>query len=346
MSGKPSPQELIALKGQEMRVDKLLELFSVRVRYAWTVREVTQALADVGLTTLPDFSTCNPYTAVQLVPLAVAPAETGDDEAAAQAEPLPSAALPQRLLIGDLPAACGGVASVTRNADLSQATYLMRHHGYAQIPVTSNMTTLHGVVTWRSLALMYENGKPSTLENAMQQDSLPVADTRQEFFSCLPQLTEHGYLLVRGQDGGLSGIVTHRTVIERFQHTARPFFLLGEIESLLRRWLGTALDGEAIRAVQNKRKVEDRTGKVEDLAFGDYVYLLNGNQRKQSMAEQADRNWAALGHPSLNREQFIHHLERIKAIRNRIAHFDAEPLPTADMRELTAFTALLRDYVG
>ncbi|MBT2452727.1 CBS domain-containing protein [Streptomyces sp. ISL-43] len=348
MKQRPSTEELLARKGTEMPIGDFLELFGVRVRRPWNVHDIAQALTDAGLATLPDFANCAPGDRVQIVALATTtPLTPGPDEGdAAGGDSLPSAALPQRLRIGDLPSARGGVRCVAATTALSQATYLMRHRGYAQIPVTTGMTTLHGVLTWRSLALMYERGKEPSLENAMEQDSLPVADVRQEFFACLSMLTENGYLLVRGEDGSLSGIVTQAHVVDRFESAARPFFLLGEIESLLRRWLGAKLAEDAIKAVQTNRKPEHRSGKVEDLMFGDYVYLINGEQKKQAIAQQADLNWGELQCDSLDRGQFIRHLQRVQEIRNRIAHFDAEPLPHESMRELTAFTALLRDYVG
>ncbi|MGA4839097.1 CBS domain-containing protein [Streptomyces sp. G45] len=345
---KPTTAELIALKGAELALSELLALYEVRVRQAGVIREISESLATAGLTTLPDFSTCPTLARVRLVPVAATtmgpPTET---DPAVPADPLPPGALPQRLLLGDLPSAVGGLQCVPRGAELSQATYLMRYEGYNQIPVVSNMTELHGVVTWKSIALMYENGWDLTLENAMQQESLPVFDSREDLFSCLPMLVDHGYVLVRGQDGRISGIVTYREIIRRFQNTARPFFLLGEIESLLRRWLGARLDAEAVQAVQaTNRKPEHRTGKVEDLMFGDYVLLLDGTQQKKpALAQRADANWNALGRPGLDRGQFVHHLQRVQAIRNRIAHFDDDPLPPEDMRDLTSFARQLRDCV-
>ncbi|MFE1341434.1 CBS domain-containing protein [Streptomyces sp. NPDC058733] len=238
---KPTTAELIALKGAELALSDLLGLYAVRVRQAGVIREISESLATARLTTLPDFSTCPSLARVRLVPVATTPTVEPEEDPAVPADPLPPGALPQRLLLGDLPSAVGGLQCVSRGAALSQATYLMRHEGYNQIPVVSNMTELHGVVTWKSIALMYENGWDLTLENAMQQESLPVFDSREDLFSCLPMLVDHGYVLVRGQDGRISGIVTYQEIVRRFQNTARPFFLLGEIESLLRRWLGARL---------------------------------------------------------------------------------------------------------
>ncbi|MFI8081460.1 CBS domain-containing protein [Kitasatospora sp. NPDC086009] len=324
----------------------MLDLFGVRIRNHQSVQLISESLADVGLATVPNFAVCHHRGTVDVVEQAAVALAEVDPEAGEEQETLPSQALPQRLHLGDLECARNGVAGVGLNASLTQATYLMRTHGYSQIPVTTGMATLHGVVTWHSVAKMYETGKAATLEQAMQKDSPPVADVRQEFFSCLPVIKEHGYLLVRGEDGCLSGIVTAEDVTERFEGAARPFFLVGEIESLLRRGLGAALDKEAIKAVQTNKKVDERSGLITDLMFGDYIKLLDGTQAKQALAEKADVNWATLGWVAMDRTQFVHHLKRVKEIRNRIAHFSEKPLPGDLLLELTSFTKLLRDFVS
>ncbi|MFG2722081.1 CBS domain-containing protein [Streptomyces sp. NPDC048416] len=348
MTTPPSGQDLAALKGRTVPVQDILDLFQVRVRDHRTVHRISQALTDAGLTTLPDFAVCSQRSTVDVVPLASVPAQFApvDAEEDESEEALPSAALPQRLLLGDIPSARRGLVSVGPGTPLPQTTFLMRTKGVAQVPVTTGMAQIHGVVTWGSVAKMYEAGKQPTLDNAMEKDSLPVADTRQEFFSALPVLREHGYLLVRGDDGCLSGLVTAADVTDRFEGAARPFFIVGEIESLLRRCLGAALDEDTIKAVQTNKKPEHRTGLVSDLMFGDYLKLLDGEQTKTALAERADANWKALKWANMPREQFIGRLKRVKDIRNRIAHFDEKPLPREMIDELTTFAKLLRAFVA
>ncbi|PJE95770.1 hypothetical protein CUT44_21130 [Streptomyces carminius] len=353
MTAGPDEQDLASLKGRTMPVRDILDLFRVRVRDHRSVHLISQALRDAGLTTLPDFAVCGLRSNVDVVPLTAVPARAtpagtgGEDEDGngdGDEEALPSHALPQRLLLGDIPSARRGVVSVNPGTPLAQATFLMRTEAVSQVPVTTGMAQIHGVVTWGSVARMYEAGKPPMLDNAMEKDSLPLSDARQELFAALPVIREHGYLLVRGDDGCLSGIVTAADVTERFEGAARPFFIVGEIESLLRRCLGAALDQEAIKAVQTNKKAEHRTGQVSDLMFGDYLRLLDGEQPKQSLAERADRNWEALKWPNMPREQFIGRLKRVKDIRNRIAHFDEKPLPEQMIEELTTFAKVLRAF--
>ncbi|MFI7870030.1 CBS domain-containing protein [Streptomyces salinarius] len=350
MTTRPHEWDVATLKGRTVSVQEILDLFKVRVRDHRTVHHISQALKDAGLTTLPDFAVCGLRSTVDVVPLAAVPAQRTPPEPEGEAdeadEALPSNALPQRLLLGDIPSARRGLTSVGPGTPLSQATFLMRTKGFSQIPVTTGMAQVHGVVTWGSVAKMYEAGKEATLDNAMEKDSLPVFDSRQEFFAVLPSIREHGYLLVRGDDGCFSGIVTAADVTDRFEGAARPFFIVGEIESLLRRCLGAALDTEAIKAVQTNKKPEQRTGQVSDLMFGDYLRLLDGDQTKQSFAERADRNWEALKWPNMPREQFVGLLKRVKDIRNRIAHFDEKPLPQEMIDDLTTFAKVLRAFAS
>lgn len=350
MTTRPHERDVASLKGRTVSVQEILDLFQVRVRDHKTVHRISQALTDAGLTTLPDFAVCGLRSTVDVVPLAAVPAQRTPPEPEGEAdeadEALPSHALPQRLLLGDIPSARHGLMSVGPGTPLSQATFLMRTKGFSQIPVTTGMAQVHGVVTWGSVAKMYEAGKKATLDNAMEKDSLPVFDSRQEFFAVLPSIREHGYLLVRGDDGCFSGIVTAADVTDRFEGAARPFFIVGEIESLLRRCLGAALDKEAIKAVQTNKKPEQRTGQVSDLMFGDYLRLLDGDQTKQSFAERADRNWEALKWPNMPREQFVGLLKRVKDIRNRIAHFDEKPLPQEMIDDLTTFAKVLRAFAS
>jgi hypothetical protein len=190
---------------------------------------------------------------------------------------------------------------------------------------------------------MYGTGAEPVLANAIVEDP-PVAHAHDDFFSLLPLVCEHGYVLVRAHNGRISGIVTGADITQRFDATAWPFFVVGEIEFRLRRCLGAKIGEDAIRGVQRYGK----TGKIADLMFGEYVKLLDGDQRNkhgkrvESLCAAADQNWQALGWTGVNRVQFVHQLDRVRNIRNQIAHFDPEPLSTQRSEELRQFVGLLR----
>ncbi|MCX4909559.1 CBS domain-containing protein [Streptomyces sp. NBC_00878] len=346
----PTEEQLLGLKGTMLPVPDLLALFGTRVRNDQTVLDISQALKTVGLSTVPYFATCNRRAKIHVVALASVVEETGSEIEGVDADEsedgygLSQGALPQRSFrIGDIPGALHGVESVTPDDQLTTATYIMRTKNYSQLPVLDGHYTLRGVVTWSSVARMYETGADPILANAMAEH-WSVAEAHQDFFSLLPMVSEHGYLLVRDSSGKFRGIVTAADVTQRFGATAWPFFAVGDIEFRLRKCLGTKLGPEAILAVQPDYK---QTGQITDLMFGDYVKLLDGNprsakQREQQRAARADQNWLDLGWPGVDRVQFVHQLDRVRQIRNKIAHFDPDPLSQQLTDELRQFVGLLR----
>ena len=334
-SQRPTREQLLGLKGKYLLVSDLLALFGMRYRSPQTVPIVLEALKDAELATMPSFATCGTKTSMLVVHAAAAPA-TAQDDAEAEGE-LGTGTLPQHSFkVGDIPTAGDGLVSVQPSDTLAQATTLMRTKNFSQLPVIAGTSDLRGVVTWSSIASRYEQGKTPTLANAMVTDDLPVAEVHQQLFSRLPAVAEHGYLLVRSNSGSLSGIVTASDIAARFQTTALPFFLVGEIEFRLRKCLGAKLTPEAIRAVQSKK-----TGQISDLMFGQYVRLL----RESPNNPDADNNWKALGWTVTDRTQFVHQLDRVREIRNAIAHFDTEPLPPERIDELREFSGLLKQLV-
>lgn len=337
----PSEQQLLDLKGRYIPVHQLLGMFRIRVRNEHTVLTISQALKHAGLFTVPYFATCSSATEVLVMPHQGTSETEMSDEADAAVEDLSPGSLPQHpLRIGDIPAAYAGVDSLPPSALLNQATFLMSMKNYSQLPIIEGRSNLCGVVTWKSVAMMYGTGGASDLAASMVEDA-PVVERSRDFFSALPLISEHGYVLVRKNDGEFTGIVTGWDIAERFDATAKPFFVVGEIEHLLRRCLGSKIRPDAIRAVQGSSRGKI-TGQISDLMFGGYVKLLQGDQKNAVLRAKADENWLALGWTGVDRIQFVHRLDRVREIRNRIAHFETEPLPAQFHSELTQFAGLLR----
>ncbi|MFF0035222.1 CBS domain-containing protein [Streptomyces mirabilis] len=345
----PSEEELLALKGQRMPLLELLTCFNTRVRNPQVNLHIEQLLKDAGLATLPYFATCSSQSEIHIVArettVAEQPTDAGVDEEQEDESGLLPGALPQQSFrIGDLPCAHAGVDSITSASNLTEATYIMYTKNYSQIPVLEDQYTVVGVVTWRSVAKMYGTGVDPVLGNAIVEDP-PIVHARDDFFAMLSTICEHGYVLVRAHNGRISGIVTATDITQRFDATAWPFFVVGEIELRLRKCLGAKMSEDAIRGVQRNDK---KTGKIADLTFGQYVMLLDGDQRNkhgqrlEAMCSAADQNWLALGWTGVNQVQFVHQLNRVRNIRNQIAHFDSEPLSQQRSEELRQFVGLLR----
>ncbi|MCO5996283.1 CBS domain-containing protein [Actinoallomurus rhizosphaericola] len=321
----PAPEDLLALKDRTVLLRDLLDLFGVRVRNFDTVPRIQQALAEAGLSTVPSFATCPATTEVHIVAAEAMPSvEDGDGE-----QDEPSSAVPQQSFkIGDLPSAQAGLTSVSPNTTLAQAIHMMLTRNFSQLPVIDGLSHLHGVITWSSIATRYATGKQPTLTEAMITDSLPIAEVHQELFAHLPAVSEYGYLLVRGNNGKFTGIVTASDITARFEVTAKPFFIVGEIEQRLRKCLGEALSADAICDVQPSNK---KTGNIADLMFSGYQRLL-----------KKDENWNALGWTGIDRPAFLHDLDRVRMIRNEIAHFDPGPLTDQKLTSLHRFVGLLK----
>jgi hypothetical protein len=244
-TGRPSREQLLELKGRSLPIAELLEMFGTRVRNHQTVPMILEALRGVGLDTVPSFTTCGFTAHILVVAQHVVPVP--EDEV--DEEVVPGTLPQQSFKIGDIPSACAGVDSVRSDALLSAATHMMRQKDYSQLPVIDGVSDLRGVITWSSVAAQYEKGVTPTLTNSMVKYEIPVAEIHQELFPRLPLLQQHGYLLVRDNSGRFAGIITGADITERFYRLARPFFLVGEIESASL-CLAPKLTGDPIRALK------------------------------------------------------------------------------------------------
>ncbi|MDW5330565.1 CBS domain-containing protein [Plantactinospora sp. KLBMP9567] len=188
----PTPQQIGALKGKKLPVSELLAMFGVRVRNHQTVPVIVDALRQVGLDTVPSFTTCNLGANVFVVA-----AEKADaTEAEVEEEDFQPGTLPQQSFkIGDVPSARAGVDSVPSTAPLHHAIHMMRQKNYSQLPVIDGTSHLKGVITWSAVAACYEQGKTPSLGTTMLTDDLPVAEVHQALFPHLTAVAEHGYVL-------------------------------------------------------------------------------------------------------------------------------------------------------
>jgi CBS domain-containing protein len=318
------PAYLTKMIGTSLPAGEFLALFGVRVRNHDNVARIGANLVEAAVATVPSFATCGGGAILHFIEASEVPACDADDE-----EELPTTALPHRALqVGDLPSARSGVMSVSPGTKLGIATLLMRENNYSQVPVIDGISTLRGVLTWSSIARIFENGMQPTLENAMITDTMSVAETHNQLLAYLPNVATYGYLLVRANDGMFCGIITAADLGVQYEIMARPFFLVGDIEARLRKCLAI-LDSSAIAAVQKYKK----TGQITDLTFGEYRFLLDN-----------DDNWTKVGW-SVPRDQIINRLETVRKIRNEIAHFRPEPLSGSNLKTLEDFASLLRQYV-
>jgi hypothetical protein len=149
-------------------------------------------------------------------------------------------------------------------------------------------------------------------------------------FEAIPIVAKHQYVLIRGADNRITGIVTESDLNLQFQQLAEPFLLLDEIENHVRRILADKFSPDELAGVRDPKDGERTIHGVEDLTFGEYVRLLENDDRWQRINIQLDRT------------TFCKALDQVRRIRNDVMHFDPDGIPSNDLERLRDFAGFLK----
>ena len=302
---------------EKITVRKFLERFGYYRRKQGVVNEIRKMLNKYYLNTNPNFERENidDFIALQLKsPQDFAPKRKSFD---------------RKVRIGILKAANSGVVSVTPNDTLSTATTRMRMKGYSQLPVMKDSRDVKGVVSWRSIGEAYLHGhKPTTVGECKVK--VHEVDTNTMLADATEEIYKHGYVLVRGEDRRITGIVTGEDLALQYKELSHPFLLVGEIEHHLRNLVWGRFTVNELNEVSNGEK---QVNGPDDLTFGSYCRLLQNNDF-----------WNRLGLEA-NRKEFVKQLDLIREIRNNIMHFSLEENDSERIEELKNSAQFLRDLV-
>jgi hypothetical protein len=148
--------------------------------------------------------------------------------------------------------------------------------------------------------------------------------------SAIPIIAEQKYVLVRGHDQKIAGIVTASDLSLQFHQLIEPFLLLGEIENHLRRVIGQRFTPTELEAVKDSTDKGRVVTSVTDLTYGEYIRLLENPER-----------WDKLN-ITVDRKTFIEKLESVRGIRNDVMHFDADGIPEKDLQTIREFARFLQ----
>lgn len=307
--------------GKSMSLPDFLGLFGVTVRDPRSTPQISQVLDDLKLTTAPFFATCARSSSVTLIRVDE-PAEPNGDDAPPT---IAIAAPPWSARLTDLVRDREGFASVHSATPLPVAVVELAHRGNLPLPVLSGAESVCGVLTWRSLAATYAAKPDPTLAKAMQGEDLPIVHVSGDLFAVLPLVREHGYVLVQDEQHRIKWLLTASDIIDCFEQIARPYSHLSEIEHMLHKQLGKTFTSEEIAKVQQY----DKTGKIEDCVFNDYVKLI-----------APPEHWARLKWPGLDRVVFLNLLRQVKDVRNKIQHF--HPASKDELLTLVQFKGMLK----
>ena len=228
-----------------------------------------------------------------------------------------------------LDAANRGVVLVTPDDTITHAVTLLLQHDFSQLPVMTGERTLLGVINWRSLGTRLSLGQqPDHVKEAMERAQTILADA--SIFEAIPLIVQSDYVLVRGEQNKITGIVTASDMSVEFRKLSEPFLLLSETENILRNMIGAKFDVAALAAARDPNAADREVNSVDDLAFGEYVRLLQDPLR-----------WPTL-EINLDRTLFCSYLDTVRIIRNDVMHFNPDGPKPEDLEKLRAFSRFLK----
>ena len=327
---RPTGRAVLAGLGDRLRAGEDVPSVSVRTLLAWfgqhrrgwrVVHRIQLALRHANLQTHPDFTTAYIDGDLTFSLLPEKPATKGatssqpGSNTSSSPSPTDISSVPEAedpaLRVRMLPAANRTPVTVTRDDTIRKALTLMAMHDYSQLPVTQDLRSIDGMISWRSISLSEMTGRPREFvrdcleryEDVRGEDSL---------FRAFGKIVEHEVVLVRGKDQAVSGIVTATDLSIMFREQTEPFLLLSEIENQLRHIIGEHFDATELAAARNPQDKTRDVDSVADLTFGECVRLI----------EKPD-HWARLG-LSLDRKTFQAQLSEVCDIRNDVMHFDPD----------------------
>ena len=205
----------------------------------------------------------------------------------------------------------------------------MLRHDYSQLPVMSRGRNVRGLISWKSIGQKSVRSSRGTTVAVFMDHAVRKLDSSTPLIDAIGDVIRHEVVLVRDHRKLIVGIVTAADLSEQLLAMSQGFFLIGEIESGLRRLVQQRFSVEELRRVRSPDSTR-QINSVKDLAMGEFGQLL-----------ARPDNWARL-EVDLDRAEFIQCLERVRATRNAIMHFRVESDDSIDGSALREMQRLLR----
>lgn len=308
-------------------------------KVAWRIR---RSLERSNLATTPDFDgahidaelTFALRPTVENLSLGfAAPALESNSTVAAEmvVELIEGAAADPAFRIGRLDSANKKPLSVKPDCSLIEAATLMLRHDFSQLPVMQNERDVKGIVSWESIGaqLAFSQSGASTVRECMKPHN--EVKSTDSLFGVIARIVEHSYVLVRGEDRVISGIITTSDLSLQFQQISEPFLLLSEIENHVRLLIDGKFSSEELSTVRDPGDQYRLIESVADLTMGEHIRLL----------ENPD-NWAKIG-LKIDRRTFIDGLDKVRGIRNDVMHFNPDGILDEDHESLRRFLRFMHE---
>lgn len=297
-------------------VRELLSWFNAQRRGTNVVNKIRSQLQEIGLKTIPDFEV--PHLDVELEFELTTP---DGRERTDYSDPVPR--------IGQLDAASNFPKTIDRDAKVSEAITIMLMNDFSQLPVMQGRRNPDGYISWETIGVRsYTDGQPEYVRECVEEVS--VLDEEEALFDALPIIAEKQFVLVRGSDESITGLVTVSDITMEFNRLAEHFLQIGIIENHVRYIIQNEFKTSELSQVKDPSDDDREINSVADLTFGEYIRLI----------EKPDY-WSRLD-LDLSRKHFCNRLRKVRGIRNDVMHFHPDALPDEDRRLLKRTVSFIR----
>jgi len=219
--------------------------------------------------------------------------------------------------------------SVFPETKLEEAITHMLTNDFSQMPVMTSERDVKGIITWASIGSRLAMGKHCSIAREFMEQHNEIRSDA-PLVSAIGIIAEYQYVLVRGHDQKITGIVTASDLSLQFQQLAEPFLLLGEIENHLRLVISQRFTPPELESAKNPSDSKRVVTSVADLTYGEYKRLLENPERWEKLNITVDRKTCM--------EKF----ENVTRIRNDVMHFDPEGIPDKDLQAIREFARFLQ----
>ncbi|HEX5115234.1 MAG TPA: CBS domain-containing protein, partial [Pseudonocardiaceae bacterium] len=320
---------------ESLTVRELIKMWGLEDRDRTASAQIDADLANHGLTTQPDYRAVSLDRTIRMITLPDRDGEHSPSEPPSRESPSVRAesedSVDIGLTLGNLLSDDNPLVWVSPSATFEDAITAMQINDYSQVAVLTNPRTLHGAVSWKSIAEARHLRSDANFSDAIDRSARSrVFDYDTRLLDVLDPLRQDDFIFVRDFDHKITGIITAADVVHKYNETATPFFLIGEIDQELRQLLQNTFDEDVIRQACKSAGLSFMS--VEGMSIGHYQAVLDNPVC-----------WKVLGWP-LSRKLFISRLNEIRAVRNNVMHFNPDPPKDSDVDKLRHFLNLIRRY--
>lgn len=324
---------------RRLKLSKLMQLCGYSRRKGNWKENIQAQLAELGLTTEPDFTTLELDDSLTLIeqsgqPVRPTPGDATDapvkritpvspptdwaDQPKTEPPPAPApAAKPASrdavLSLGEgIPSAREKPATARPDVSVEEALTRMVQEELTLLVVQSgNRARVEGIFTFESYAKAVQKGEdPAQVKDCLSHD-YELVNEENPLIGSVRKLAGKTALLVQSSRNEICGMVTPRHVAEVAFITSEPFLLIEQIERKLRILLHrtnlTVADYQNFVRYDDKRK--QRTTRPEDLTLGEIIEAIS---REETWAQ------TKLKH---DKSTVLKNLQEVNHVRNHLMHF-------------------------